>query len=220
VIPLETHGRARVSEVMRHEVRRAAAALEARGAKVVTMEFPRLERSLEIWACMLEEGAGGEHYDTIVGGERGIPFTEYLKFPFGKSRHSFPPLAVSLVDKLVSKIPVDRAKIIREGEALRAELEEAMGERGVILFPPYPRPAPIHHDAWRTPFGAQCTAIFNVMEFPVTVVPTGFDANGMPLSVQVIGKRRNDHVTIAAATALEEHFGGWILATPKTPRAR
>lgn len=214
VIPLETNGRAPVSEAMRREVRRAAAALEARGAKIRTREFPRLARSLEIWAAMLEEGSGGDHYDTIVGGERGIPFSEYVKFLFGRSKHSFPPLAVSLVDKFLSKLPIDRAKIIAEGFALQAELEEAMGDRGVLLIPPYPRPAPIHHDAWRTPIGAQYTAIFNVLEFPVTVVPTGFDAKGLPLSVQIVGKRARDHVTIAAAQALEAHFGGWVLATP------
>lgn len=220
VVPLETNGRAPVSEVMRKEVRRAAAALEARGATIRTMEFPRLARSLEIWACMLEDGSGGDHYDTIVGGERGIPFTEYLKFPFGKSRHSFAPLAVSLFDKLVSRLPIDRSKIIAEGFALQAEIEAALGDRGVLLIPPFPTPAPVHHGAWKTPVGAQYTAIFNVLEFPVTVVPTGTDARGLPLSVQIVGKRRQDHVTIAAAHALEDHFGGWVLATPEAPRRR
>ncbi|MFO0614480.1 MAG: amidase [Polyangiaceae bacterium] len=220
VIPIETNGRERVSETMRREVRRAAAALEARGAKIRTMEFPRLARSLEIWACMLEEGSGGEHYDTIVGGERGIPASEYLKFVFGKSRHSFAPLAVSLVDKILSRIPIDKAKIVAEGFALQAELEAALGDRGVLLIPPFPTPAPVHHGAWRTPVGAQYTAIFNVLELPVTVVPTGFDARGLPLSVQIVGRRKNDHVTLAAAEALEAHFGGWVLATPEAPRAR
>lgn len=220
VLPIETNGREPVTEPMRREVRRAAAALEARGAKVRTMDFKRLARSLEIWACMLEEGSGGDHYDTIVGGERGIPFSEYVKFIFGRSRHSFAPLAVSLVDKLLSKLPIDRAKIIAEGYALQAEIEEALGDRGVIVCPPYPRTAPVHHGAWRHPVGAQYTAIFNVLEFPVTVVPTGFDERGLPLSVQIVGKRRSDHVTLAAAQALESHFGGWVLATPETPRGR
>ena len=50
---------------------------------------------------------------------------------------------------------------------------------------------------------------------PGTVVPMGFDARGLPTSVQILGAQGRDHVTIAAALALEEAHGGWTMATPR-----
>jgi fatty acid amide hydrolase 2 len=217
VIPIESNGFNPVSNVMRREVRRAAKALEERGAIVKELRFPRMKRALEIWAAMLEAGSS-VHYDEVVGGDRGIPISEYFLFALGRSRHTFAPLFISILERIVTKIPMDKQGIIEAGLALRDELEEALGENGVLLHPPYVRPAPKHHDAWRTPFAPACTAIFNVLEFPVTVVPTGFDARGLPLSVQIASRRGHDHVTIRAALALEEHFGGWVMATPQPAR--
>jgi fatty acid amide hydrolase 2 len=54
------------------------------------------------------------------------------------------------------------------------------------------------------------TAIFNVMELPVTQVPLGLNAEGLPLGVQVAATHGNDHLTIAIASALEEDLGGWV----------
>ena len=87
-----------------------------------------------------------------------------------------------------------------------------------LLHPPYTRPAPRHHDVWRTPLDASYTALFNVLETPVTVVPIAWDA-GLPVAVQVIAAPGRDHVSVRAAEALEEEFGGWRLATPAGARA-
>ena len=55
------------------------------------------------------------------------------------------------------------------------------------------------------------TAVFNVLELPVTQVPLGLDARGLPLGVQVVGAHGKDHVTIAVALALEKALGGWVM---------
>jgi fatty acid amide hydrolase 2 len=46
----------------------------------------------------------------------------------------------------------------------------------------------------------------------VTVVPIGFDEEGIPVAVQVIARQGNDHLTLAAAQVLEGAFGGWRCA--------
>ena len=46
--------------------------------------------------------------------------------------------------------------------------------------------------------------------YPATVVPMGLDEHGLPLSVQVVATHGRDHLTLAAALALEEAFGGWV----------
>jgi fatty acid amide hydrolase 2 len=57
-----------------------------------------------------------------------------------------------------------------------------------------------------------CTALFSVTGLPGTVVPVGFDEHHLPVAVQVIGRRGNDRLTLAAARALEDAFGGWVPA--------
>jgi fatty acid amide hydrolase 2 len=54
------------------------------------------------------------------------------------------------------------------------------------------------------------TAVFNVLELPVTQVPLGLDRHGLPLGVQVVARHGNDHLGIAVARELESAFGGWV----------
>lgn len=219
VVALEDNPATRVSEPMKRAVRRAAKALEARGARLVELDLPEMKWALEIWATMLED-ASPVQYEDVLGGEAGVRYLrELVLMPFGRSRHSFPAVAMGLGNLVLSKIPRGKDKLIAAGHALRHKIEAALGDRGVLLHPPYSRTAPIHHDAWRTPFAGACSAIFNVLELPATVVPTGFDARGLPVSVQVIGPRGHDHVTLAAARVIEAELGGWTLATPQ-PKGR
>ena len=87
-------------------------------------------------------------------------------------------------DRLAGAVPSLARSLVDEVLELQAELEEALGPRGVLLHPPYSRPAPRHGDAWRTDTDAACTAVFNVLESPVTVVRTSFESRGLPVGVQ------------------------------------
>ncbi len=49
------------------------------------------------------------------------------------------------------------------------------------------------------------------MELPVTAVPLGLNASGLPLGVQVVGAPEADHRTIAVALELERRLGGWVV---------
>ena len=51
--------------------------------------------------------------------------------------------------------------------------------------------------------------IWNMLLFPATVVPLGLNEAGLPLGIQVIGARGQDHLTLAVACELERAFGGW-----------
>src|SRR4030095_321737 len=66
--------------------------------------------------------------------------------------------------------------------------EEILGERGVILHPPYSRPAPRHRWPLATPFDAVHTALFSVTGMPATGVPVGFDHPPLPLARQRRGR--------------------------------
>lgn len=214
VVPLPSNGSMWVRPVMRRAVAEAADALAARGADVVHVELPRFRRAFGIWSAMLSE-ASDERYDVILGDGTPIsPAAELLSMLRGRSHHTFAGLLLTLADKLAGSLPSLARSLVSEGHALQAELEDTLGPRGVLLHPPYSRPAPRHGDAWRTATDAACTAVFNVLECPVTVVRTGFESRGLPVAVQVVGARGADPVTLAVAQALETDLGGFVRANP------
>jgi fatty acid amide hydrolase 2 len=53
------------------------------------------------------------------------------------------------------------------------------------------------------------TGLFTTLGHPATSVPTGLNADGLPLGVQVVARHGMDHLTLACAEFLELTFGGW-----------
>ena len=115
---------------------------------------------------------------------------------------------VLVFDKLIASLQpqsiVDQT--LDFAERFRDELYEALEGDTILIMPSLPVEAPKHG-----PFpillrfadvGATC--ILNVLELPATAVPMGLNRNGLPTGIQVVGGLGNDHLTIAAAMALEE----------------
>ena len=218
VIPVVATGRVRIAPVMRAAIERSARALAERGAEIVPLDdatWRRLfGRSLGTWLRGLSE-AGGDHSfaDVIAAGERIALLPELVRILRGRPRFAAATLglvALERFSKPLERRTLGRAPAIAE---IQAGLEEVLGPRGVILHPPYSRPAPRHLWPLLTPFDAVCTALFSVTGLPGTVVPVGFDERHLPVGVQVIGRRGADRLTLAAARALEDAFGGWTPAT-------
>lgn len=191
--------------------RRAADALAARGAKVERRAIPALARSFEIWSAMLHEGCAGESSfrDLMAAGGPFEPWMELARFPLGRSRYTLPGLLLSVIEELPARMSSHAGRVLALGKDLSAELADVLGDRGVMLYPSFPRVAPRHMTPLLAPFQFAYTAIFNVMEMPSTQVPLGLDARGLPLGVQVVAPRRQDHLSIAVAMALETMLGGW-----------
>jgi fatty acid amide hydrolase 2 len=214
VFPVETNGTTRVSAANRKAVHDSAAALRERGATLRELPPAKMKRAFMIWSAMMAS-AGGPSYAEVLGNGTAIsPARELLRLALGRSRHTLPALVIVGLEQLAAKMPGQVGKAVAEGKALQAELEEVLGPNGVLLHPPYSSPAPRHYRPMLRPFDFVCTGLFNVLEFPSTVVPVGFDVDGLPLSVQVIGRRGADALTIAVASALESDFGGWRRANP------
>jgi len=211
---VEQGGPARVSPVMREAVRRAANALQERGARIEAYPPRRLRMGFAIWSAMMTQ-AGTSYADVLGDGAPISLGAELLRFVLGRSRHTGPALFVTTAELLARTIRLPTARFIEQGRRLQAELEECLGPCGVLLHPPYTRPAPRHHRPLLTPFDFACTAIFNVLELPVTEVPLGLEHRGLPVGVQVAARRGADHLTLAVAAALEQDLGGWIRAEPQ-----
>lgn len=214
VYPLNTIGRVKTHKVVEQAVQRSAAVLTARGARRFDLDEPRLADVFNIWSAMLAQAAGGS-YAEMLGNGTPIPvMREVLRFPLGRSNHTTPALALVVLETLQRQLPGRVQGFVELGRALQRDLEEELGPDGVIVAPVFTRPAPRHRASMLTPFDFVCTALFNALEFPVTVVPVGFDDAGLPLAVQVAARRGNDHLTIAAAAVIEANLGGWTRADP------
>jgi fatty acid amide hydrolase 2 len=214
VYPLADNGRTSVHRDVRRAIVQSTQALEEAGATIEYRTFPNLKRAFEIWSAMLTEGTAVPYSEIL--GEHGPlnPFAELGRMCVGSGRHTFAAVFMCVADRIAAALPKVGKHFVEVGEALQEELETAMSDNGVILHPPYNRPPPPHWDAFRTPFAPAYTAIFNVMEFPVTQIPAGFSKNGLPVGVQVVSSRGHDHLTIAAARIIERALGGWKMAQP------
>ena len=53
------------------------------------------------------------------------------------------------------------------------------------------------------------TRPFNFLGLPAVVLPVGLDKNGLPLSVQLVGKPFSEARLLQAAYALEQHYAFW-----------
>ncbi len=216
VVSVPSDGSRRVSADLQAAQRRAAAALADLGATVTEARVDRFSRALEIWAAKVDAGsAGGPTFRELLGAGRPIHVPrELVRWSLGRSPHTLPAIALALVEDAGKWLPSRMAQALEHARELFAELTDLLGPDGVLLYPPYPTPAPRHRRPLMPPFQWTYTAIFNVLEMPATQVPLGLNAAGLPLGVQVAALPGQDHVTIAVAQRLEEALGGWVAPPP------
>ena len=142
------------------------------------------------------------------------PTRELLKRPLGRSEYTAMASLLAIAEGITDRAPWFRDAMLKQGEALRVEVAEHLGDDGVLLFPPFPRTAPRHHWPFVRQLGLRFdyayTAVLNFLELPVTQVPTGLDRRGLPLGVQVVGAHGMDHRCVAVALELEQGLGGWV----------
>ena len=53
------------------------------------------------------------------------------------------------------------------------------------------------------------TRPFNFLGLPALTLPTGWDENGLPMAIQLVGKPFDEATLIQAASALEKHYAFW-----------
>jgi fatty acid amide hydrolase 2 len=214
VLDVASNGRLAVSRELRASQVAAGRALERRGAKVRPFSSPLFAKSLEMWSALMK-AAGGPTFAEQLGGEDGAvrPLPEFVRWATGRSPHTLPAIGLALLEALPGLEGARARELCELAPRLRVQIEDALGDRGVLLFPPYTRTAPRHNAPLLRPIQWMYTAVFNALELPVTQVPLGLDAAGLPLGVQVVGAAGADATTIAVACALEQDFGGWIPPT-------
>jgi fatty acid amide hydrolase 2 len=169
-----------------------------------------MKKSLDMWSqCMREAAADQPLRKILAGGQPFNPWKELLLWLFGRSKHTIPPLVVSIAEDFPLFMPRDRQPMVRAMLELRAHLNDLLADDGVLLLPTYAVVAPRHAASLLRPFLWSLPGLFNLLGLPATQVPCGLSKAGLPMGVQVIAARGNDHLTIAVALELERLMGGW-----------
>ncbi|XP_020793439.1 fatty-acid amide hydrolase 2-B isoform X2 [Boleophthalmus pectinirostris] len=201
-----------VSEELKQAQRKVVERLEADlGVKVEEVHFPDLKHSYDMWFVSMslpdQEGKLPDSFEKLLGepGPPVWPLWELLKAMVGKSDHTIPAIFYALLSKMTSP-PLSALKI---REKLQEDFDQLLGTDGVLLYPTFTKVAPKHHHPLFAFYDLIYTAIFNVLGLPVTQCPLGLNEEGLPLGVQVVAGKLQDHLTIQMAVYLEKAFGGW-----------
>jgi len=201
-----------ISPEMKDAQLRCVKHLESLGAKEVKkIDLKQFGHATSIWSSMLE-AAGGPTFSELMGNGKPVHASvELLRWLFNfNNKHTLPAIGLGLIEAVPRLFPGQAKSFIAMGKQLKEEVQELLGNDGVLIMPTYTTPAPKHYLALVPPTNWANTAIWNVMEVPVTAVPMGLSRDGLPLGVQVIGRHGEDHRTIAVAMMLERKFGGWV----------
>ena len=201
-----------VSRDLREARERAADVLRAAGASVRHETMKSLRRALELYVLSLKDGSPASFAEVLA--EAGVESVSLRRSLGGVLRgsgpHTLPTLFLIATERAGKRIPERRVRrAVAAAKALAREVEDLMGD-GVLLHPPHARVAPKHGRTVGRAWAITPTAIFNLLQLPVTQVPMGLDGRGLPLGVQVVAPRDADHVSIACALELERAVGGWV----------
>lgn len=190
-------------------VTNAAKYFEGLGARVEELDPRMFVRGAEIWGAALKS-TKPRMYEEILNPHGPVELLrELFQLTRGKRNYTFPSLSTVIMERAISKRLKGSSTIMEEHARLRRELDEKLGDDGILLFPPHSRPAPKHSAVLLSPFDFIYTGIFNALGNPATAVPMGLDDAGLPLGIQVVAGRFNDRLGLRAALSLEGAFGGW-----------
>jgi len=97
-------------------------------------------------------------------------------------------------------------------------IDHVLAENDVLITPVWPflLPTITDTDIGSKPDAAPLvqrighnTRPFNFLGLPVVVIPIGLDSNGLPLSVQLVGKPFSEALLLRVARAFERHYAFW-----------
>ncbi|CAL4120186.1 unnamed protein product, partial [Meganyctiphanes norvegica] len=184
------------------------------GVNFKKISLKRLESAVEMFFVNL---GGTENNLTfceqlsLLNGKNSI-WIEAIKWLFGISKHTYSSIFMGLTETL-AQLAITPERVLRNKEELaklKSELQDLLGEDGILLFPTHPTLTPYHDQPAFRPYNFIYTGIINVVKMPATQCPVGLSSEGTPLGIQVVANQYQDHLCLAIAAELEKAFGGWV----------
>ena len=202
-------GFAPVTEEVRRAVESAAQALSDAGLIVEECCPPGVERGVELWQKLFSR-SGIVHARDIYAGreqEAGIVIR----------------LMLAGVEETAPPALDDYFRLWIERDHLTLALDEWMNEVPLLIAPIGATPA-FKHGTYQlnvaghtlnTFRALRYSLVFNVYDLPCVCVPVAFTPEGLPIGVQIVGRRNEEDTVLVAAAIVEEALGGW--QPPKLP---
>ncbi|GMR54368.1 hypothetical protein PMAYCL1PPCAC_24563, partial [Pristionchus mayeri] len=199
------------SSEMSYALKRAVRYMEMKyDLAAVRVDFPLAHQAVDFFLTSMENDESPTFSEILADYNGSVNcLWELGKCIVGKSNHTFPALMVGLIDG-VSPYPEDyKKRLLYKRDRLIRQLNDLLGDDGILLFPSFCNPAPFHNQPIFTPMNFAYTGLFNALALPVVQCPMGLSGAGTPLGVQVVGAHKSERNLIAIAKDLEEGFGGW-----------
>ena len=178
--------------------------LRREGATLEDVDAPSLDLALAVWAPLMSE-AYEYHAQTLrATAER-----------FGEGLRTRIYLTALFTAQDVQRAQRLRARIGREIDALLSRVD-------ALVFPGQAAPALRFEDFPSTgfaPASIRYTAPWNLLGLPAVVVPSGFSSDGLPVSIQIVGRRFDDATVLRLARAYER-VTDWHRRRPDASRWR
>lgn len=167
------------------------AGVDCEPAVLAGYEAARVALALPVTAMTLPEPLTRIRLAALAGSVR------YLIGALGSHRAEASTELRFILDAL-EHAPANPALLV----AVKATLITALGNDGVLLLPTAPQTAFAH--GGRAPANqADFTGLANIAGLPALALPSGWNADGLPVSVQLVGPAGSEHRLIALARQLD-----------------
>jgi len=171
------------------------AAIDRLGATIVDVDLPHIGYATPVGSCtFLAEGAACLETQLAAN----APFSSSVRLAFEAARGVTAPAFV--------KAQRVRALLAQEFEAALTRCDVLITPTTAITAPPYAADALLHGEVDEAKVNAMVHFTFplNLTGLPAMQVPCGYDPDGMPIGMQIIGRFGDDALTLAVASAVEK----------------
>jgi Asp-tRNA(Asn)/Glu-tRNA(Gln) amidotransferase A subunit family amidase len=182
---------------------------------------PYLEESALMWQLIMSVDGGRDLIQ--VSGSRGIAtiLYEFLKSRIGIKPILHPYLTWALLGaRLFQPNPKQWERMLEELERAKQEICQYLNKR-ILILPVYHSAAPKHGKLYKEIFSIRKTFLkfmpyisyANTFGLPVLTIPVGTDADGLPISAQLLTAVGQEYALFQAGKYLEKQFRGYIRCT-------
>lgn len=167
----------------------AVKALESLGARIGEADFPQFHRSREIGGAILGHEAYAVHRERLA-----------------RAPHLYGETCRSRLEAGADIGADAYFEALRERERLRTEVDQLLRTFDVLAMPvTFGAAAPFDDaQAFARTGNVSFRLAFNVTGHPAIVFCTGFDADGLPLSMQLVGRHGEDERLLDLAIAYQQ----------------
>ncbi|XP_017886684.1 fatty-acid amide hydrolase 2-like [Ceratina calcarata] len=195
---------------MKGAVHRATRHLSEKGVRVEQLAQSSLKDLWSIMMCVYPNVEMPDLLDPDHPGSKSASL-ELIKSTFGLSQYSLSVCYVQLLLDTKAFISSETAKhYFQVKNQLRQTLNDLLKDNGVLICPTFPRPTIYTELILFILDSNHYCSLANLLHMPATHVPMGLNDDGLPIGLQVISARNQDHLCLAVAKEFETAFGGWV----------